>query len=151
MLADVYVLAPERSAALVGSFLGRFLPHREPAAAEYEIPQYASSPEVVFNNAAELIRVCEARHNLRHAIYWNHRDLAGEPRAAHVFFLSDGGMVLGLSTADSEPTRWDQLLAELKEFTGSRIGYLTVETPPADSIAEFTRRAVGQLRGHPQT
>ena len=141
MLTDLYVLAPERSAALIGRFLDHFLPAREPAAREYEAPQYAEQPDVVFADALGLIRFCENHPDVRHAIYWNNVDRGGEPRSAHVFFLPDGGLVLGLSTANRSLPEQDRLFAELKRFTGSVLGYLTVETPPATDTAEFTRLA----------
>src|SRR5260370_984866 len=82
MLADIYILANPRSAALGHLFLDRFLPDRVPSATEYQVPQYADRPEMVLTNAADLIRLCEARPELRHAVYWNNRDLLGELRAS---------------------------------------------------------------------
>jgi hypothetical protein len=107
MPADVPVLAPERTASLIDGFLTRILPDREPAADECEVPQYADRPHAVSTDAADLIRLRAARPDLERAVYRRHRDPAGEPRAAHVFFPADGGLVLGLSTArpDPEPSR----------------------------------------------
>jgi hypothetical protein len=85
MFADIYVLTLDRSATLIDRFLARFLPVRVAAAASYEVPQYSDHPVMVFTDAIDLIRLCEARPDLQHAIYWRHRDLFGEPRAAHVF------------------------------------------------------------------
>jgi hypothetical protein len=53
MLADIYILANPRSAALVHHFLDRFLPDRVPAVERYEVPQYADRPEMVLANAAD--------------------------------------------------------------------------------------------------
>jgi hypothetical protein len=141
MLADIYVLANSRSAALVERFLDRFLPDRVPTATEYEVPQYTERPLIVFSEATELIRLCESRPEFGHAVYWEHAEVMGEPRAAHVHFLSDGGLVLGLSTARRERPAQDRLLSELREFAGSGVGYITYEEPPASSSAEFQRLA----------
>jgi hypothetical protein len=141
--ADLYVLAPARSAALAERFLDRFLPARKPSAAAYEVPQHAHHPEIIFTDVRELLRCCEARPRMRHAAYWTHGRQDGEPRAAHVFFLSDGGMILGLSTAVREPVHCEWLLGELRSFTGAEVGLIALETPPPDSAAEFRRLAGG--------
>ena len=54
MLTDVYVLAPERSAALVARFLDRFVPNREPSAADYPVPQYGDNPSMVLASPDEV-------------------------------------------------------------------------------------------------
>jgi hypothetical protein len=141
MLADIYILANPRSAALVHRFLDRFLPDRVPAAAEYEVPRYADRPKMVLTNAADLIRLCEAWPELAHAVYWNNRDLVGEPRAAHVFFLRDGGLMLGLSTARRESAEQDRLLDETRGFVSGGPGYIAYEQPPVRTCAEFRRLA----------
>jgi hypothetical protein len=144
MLADVYVLANERSAALVERFLDRFLPERAPARPEYEVPQYADPPEVVLHDAAELLRLCEARPRLRYAVYWNNTSPGGEPRAAHAFFLADGGLVLGLSIWHEPLRQAYRLLHELRAFAGNESGYVTCEQPPAESSDEFRRPGGGK-------
>jgi hypothetical protein len=137
VLADVYVLAITRSAALVHKFLDRFLPDRVPAASEYEIPQFADRPEVVFTDAGDCLKLCEARPNVEHALYWTNRNLFGEPQSAHVFFLPDGGMILGLSTHREEEDQQDQLLCKLQEFAESDLGYIAYELPPVRTVTEF--------------
>lgn len=136
MLTDVYALAGERTARVIDRFLTEFLPHRKPAADEYEVPQYADRPESVFTDPADLIRLCEARPDLEHAVYWNNVDREADIAAAHVFFLPDGGLILGLSTHDESP---GLLLVALKRVAGTDAGYLTVEEPLAEDRNEFRR------------
>lgn len=63
--------------------------------------------------------------------YWNY-PAAGDPRSTRVFFLTGGGLVLGLSVAAR-----DQWLEELRSFTGTEHGHWTGECPPEDTVAEF--------------
>jgi hypothetical protein len=141
MLADLYVLAPTRSEDLVKHFIAKFLPENQPAALEYEVPQYATRPEFVLNSQNELITLCVSHPHFQHAIYWNGRNPGGDVRSAHVFFLPDGGMVLGVSLPVPEPVKLHRLLKEMQTFVGSEIGYATIEEPPPGTTAEVTRLA----------
>src|SRR4051812_28664240 len=121
MLADVYVLANVRSAALVRRFLEWFLPDRTPSASEYEVPEYANKPEHVFDRPDDLIRHCEAYPDLHHRICWSNSHPGSVPSHAHVYFLADGGLILGLSTPAGLE---DVLLRQIMEFAGSEYGYI---------------------------
>jgi hypothetical protein len=145
MFADVYVLANERSVALVEDFLDRFLPHRAPAAADYGVPRFSEQPRLVFRDVRNLLLYCEASPRESYAVYWNSTDPYGDTQAAHVFFLEDGGMILGLSTARLNKDEPERLLGVLREFAGSSAGYISCEEPPVDSSTEF-RRLASSLR-----
>lgn len=133
---DVYVLVPARSAETVERFLDMFVPHREPSADEYPVPQFADEPMTVFSNALDLVVYCVAHADVAHGIYWRSLDDC-DPFHASAFFTSDGGMSLGLSVV-ANPDRW---LVELFSMTGSEIGYWASEEPPPDSIDDFKDRA----------
>ena len=137
MFADVYVLANERSVALVERFLDRFLPHRAPAAADYGVPRFSEQPRLVFTDVRDLLRYCEVFPRESYAVYWNSTDPYRDTQAAHVFFLEDGGMILGLSTARVNPEEPERLLDVLREFADSSAGYITCEEPPVESSTEF--------------
>jgi hypothetical protein len=141
LLADVYVLATERTAAMARSFLDCFLPDRVAAANEYPLPEYADPPERVFTDSADVIEWCASRPAESYAVYWLNARPASEPHSAHVFFLTDGGMVLGLSTRRDGAGEPEELLRRLQSFAGSRFGYWTYEHPPVGSTAEFRRSA----------
>lgn len=141
MLADIYVLATERSAAKALAFLERFLPDRVAVADDYPVPEYADQPEHVLNVATDLFEWCEAHTNQPYAIYWRNARNNVEPHSAHVFFLADGGMVFGLSTRRDGEGDLDALLRQLQSFAGSDIGYWALEQPPALTTQEFQRRA----------
>jgi hypothetical protein len=135
-LADLYVLAPIRSAELVTRFLEHFLPKRKPAADDYPVPEYSDSPELVLKTAEEVSRYCELHPNAAQCVYWNHPDSSDEPSSAYCFFLADGGLILGLSVSENSLIR-DCLLDRMLTFLGSRIGYATVEEAPPDTTQAF--------------
>src|SRR5690242_18025584 len=115
MLMDIYVLASERSAAMVERFLARFLPHREPAQAGYAVRLGGGEPVAVFGTPEEQAAFCESRPGADAQAYWLNRS-AGDPHSAHVFFLPDGGLVLGLSVTTRGEAAWDRWLEELRSF-----------------------------------
>lgn len=129
---DVYVLAPARTTDAVERFLKRYVPHREPSANEYPVPQFADEPTTVFFEAMELVAYCVEHPDVAHGIYWRSLDDC-DPFHAMAFFFPYGGMVLGLSVV-ANPVRW---LGDLFSMTGSEIGYWAFEEPPPESILEF--------------
>ena len=136
MLMDIYALAPERCAAAVERFLDRFLPHRDRADSDYSVRLTKDKPARIFATADEMTAFCESQAGADARAYWVNRR-AGDPHSAHVFFLSDGGLVLGLSVAALDEAAWNQWLDELRAFTGAEYGYWTGECPPEDRIVEF--------------
>ncbi len=133
---DVHVLAPERSAAVANRFLAAFAPNREETTAEYAFPRYSAEPSIVFETAAEAIRYCIERPEEAQSLYFSNRN--GKPAWVMLFFTTDAALILGVSVESSEE---DVALAELQCHAGSEIGYITFESPPADTAAEFRRIA----------
>jgi len=132
---DLYVLARERSAAVANHFLDAFVPDRDQSAADYGFPKYASQLEVVLKSAAEAIQYCESHPVETQSIYF--RNLGTDPAHAMLFFTSDGGLILGLSVLG----RQDEWFGRLKEYARSEVGYITFESPPAATVAEFRQLA----------
>ena len=130
--ADIYVLAPERSGALVSRFLQSFAPRREFSAEEFAV-RGADGTERFFTSCDVAVEFCTTSPQSSTALYW--RSLAPPPFHLMAFFLSDGHLVLGVSTAECEAQHW---LARLRELVGaSSPGYITFEQSPPDSVAEF--------------
>jgi hypothetical protein len=140
MLMDIYVLANERSATMVERFLARFLPERVRADADYTVCVSGDETVAVFGTPEELTTFCESQPHADGRAYWNGPS-KGDPRSAHVFFLPDGGLVLGLSVAATDEAAWNRWLSDLRSFTGSEYGYWTGECPPENTVCEFVARA----------
>ena len=132
--ADVYAIAGDRTERTITQFLDCFLPSRVESADEYEIPQYSDSPTNVYTKATDLILHCCANRNEVHAIYWRSNE---HPEHAMVFFLADGGMILGVSTPSENFKRVDEIAIKLERFIGSDNVFITHEDTPPESIAEF--------------
>lgn len=134
---DVYVLARQRSGAVANHFLDTFVQHREQSAGDYGLPQYETEPAIVLESAAEAIHYCDSHPNEAQSIYF--RNLGAGPAHAMLFFTQDGGLILGLSVERCE----DEWFVRLKEFAGSEIGYISFESPPPATAAEFRQMATG--------
>ncbi len=132
---DVYVLARERSAAVATRFLAEFAPNGQASANEYQFPEYSDRPTVVFSTAAEAIRYCESHPRAEQRFYFCNPK--GIPAHAMLFFTGDGGLILGLSVVRGRK----KALSQLKEHADSDIGYMTFESPPVETVAEFRRVA----------
>jgi len=144
MLIDLYVLAPERSVAVINRFLDHFLPHRVESAENYVVPEYSDNPSIVFARADEVIQYSVGCQSAAQSIYW--RGVGdGEAKHAHVFFLTDGSLILGLSITETTESRCNWWLKDLKQFMGSVFGYYVCETPPTSSAMEFKRYAEAAL------
>ena len=151
-LFDIYALAPERTDPAIKQFLSHFVPSRERAADEYQVPEYSDSPTSVFDSPEKLILHCCQNPEAESRAYW--RNLAAnEPRHAHIFFLPDGGLVFGLSIATEDEIIANRWLSELLSFTGATYGYCTGECPPENSISEFIALAIecGSSRSNPKS
>ncbi len=133
--ADIYVLTQSRTEATISAFLDCFAPVREETADDYCIPQHADSPHTIFRTAPEVVAYCCCHASETQSIYWR-RVGDGDPAYAMVFFTSDGFLILGLSTDESTADRY---FAELRTHAGSDTGYVTVESPPPETAAEFRR------------
>lgn len=140
---DIYVLAPERTTASARRFLEDLLPNRKPARAEYQFPEHAEQPNVIFDDPFEAIHYACAHLDQAQTIYFSNT-ASGDPAHALVFFTSDGGMVLGISVRalQEEPARQSIEVADwldrLRWATGAKIGYALYESPPAcETVHEF--------------
>lgn len=134
--ADIYVLGKERKADAINAFLDHYLPLREESADEYEVPQYSKSPKHVFKDAKVLIDYCCANKNEAYSVYWQH--LSNDfPQHVMVFFLSDGGIVFGISTPSEDSEKVDQISIDLGGWFKTKEVIVTYEDLPPDSIETF--------------
>ena len=131
--ADIYVLATSRTEAAVDEFLDYFAPQREQSAIDYSIPQHEDPPQRVFQTASEVVTYCCQHSTETQSIYWR-RVGDGEPAHVMVFFTSDAQLIFGLSVSENVA---NQFLAELQRHAHSDIGYITFESPPPETAAEF--------------
>lgn len=135
--SDIYVISEKRNRETIGLFLNEFLPTREESADEYEFPQYAEAPEVIYRKVEEALEKCIAEKNTDYGLYW--RALGeNKPEHAMVFFLADGNVIYGLSTDDAYPKYAAELLEKMKSFLGSELGYIGHEaSPDASNLEQF--------------
>lgn len=134
--ADLYILSKHRTRAAADAFLDRFLPHREESAVDYHVPRPATAPAIVFHRAADLIEHCCDHPATAHSIYWQ-ATTGDTPGHAMIFFLSDGYVIYGLSTAAAEEGVTRSLLDDLKRHFHSDDALLRHEEAPPHSAAAF--------------
>lgn len=135
--SDIYVISEERDTEVISDFLDHFLSQREDSADEYEFPQYSDDPSVIYKKDSEILARCVEDKTAEYGIYWRAIDNQ-KPEHAMVFFLRDGNVIYGLSTDASDQQYAHQLLTELKELLGSKLGYIGHEASPnVESIDEF--------------
>ena len=133
--ADVYVIAPERSAAVITQFLAYFTPYREEVVADgYWVPRFSDTPAGQFRRAEDLVEYLVDHPSEPYGIYW--RNLGEGPALAMVFFTTDGAILLGLSCLEADA---EAGLTQLRSFAGAESGCILFEQPPPDSAAEFRR------------
>lgn len=131
---DVYVLSQDRSKETVLGFLSNFLPDREESQDDYGLPHLSERPQKTFAAQNDLLDYLESHPNQPHAIYW-HSVVAGDPRGAMIFPLSDGHMIYGLSV-ELQARRF---LSEAITFLKARMGYITFESPPPTTAEAFKK------------
>lgn len=139
--ADCYVLSEKRTSTFILSFLDRFLPNRQECADEYEIPQYADKPNVVFKTAAEIIEYLTINKDEVHTVYWSSTDKT-DIKGAMCFFTNNGQLILGIycDTMYPDTTIEDKVFADLKNYCGNSNGYITYEEPSTHDTTEFLER-----------
>jgi hypothetical protein len=140
MLLDLYALAPARTEAISNQFRSTWLRRFKESADDYEVPQYADNPDVIYTSVDDLIRKLVASPMETHAIYWRNSQ-PGPIRHGMLFFTKDGSMIVGLSVDEERSDHAKQLLCELATTIGAVHGYATIEEPPPDRTAEFLARA----------
>ena len=130
--ADVYALAPERSAMLVRRFLDSFARAREFSAEQFAVHDVEGG-EHLFTSWEAAIEFCSDSPHMSTSLYW--RSLSSPWAHLMVFFLGDGHLVFGVSTSEAEA---ETALAALRRFCGPRShGYIAFEEAPPDTAAEF--------------
>lgn len=146
--ADCYVLTHRRDKDFILSFLDHFLPQREEYTDEYELPQFAEHPVIVFPSAGQLLDYLEHAPHEVHAVYWYNPHEA-PVRAAMCLFTSDGQVIVGLTCEASLPdTASEQnYLQEMMVFCRSTIGLIEYEKPAPKDTKELLQRIDAQNRG----
>ena len=135
-MADLYVLAPERSKKVVQDFLFRWANGFEECADEYEFPQYSESPEKVYRSPLDLIERLISDRKAPHSIYWRNprKELIS---MAMLFFTTDGFMIAGVTAETEDDAELRQLLESLASSLNSSYGIAFFEEPPPSSGLEF--------------
>ena len=129
--ADIYVAARSRDAHWITTLLDTFLgPSRSTSTGSLLVEG------VEVDAPDEFVRRLVANPALQGAWYWR---ATGRERQAHCHFTADGGLILGLSCP--EDTEEQELFAEMKRVFGAADGYVTYESPPEQTLAEFLRAA----------
>ena len=141
--ADIYVLSSDRTVACAVRFLDRFLPRRAQTADEFEIPQYAETPDVVHPNALPVMERCCREHSLPYNLYWRALD-GRKPGYAMILYLVDGTVVYGLSTEEDDGALALRLLQEIQAFLSSSEGFIGHEATPSFDTAEQFRRIMAE-------
>lgn len=138
-LSDCYVLTPRRAAEIVVQFLEHFMPDRRPLFDAKDPHEVLGVPKD--STDEEIFMFLESNPTRAYSMYWsNRRD--GSPYHAIVSFTEDGCLILGLSPSyDDEEALARQALMQLKKFSASSLGYVSVEEPPAISREAFLIRA----------
>jgi hypothetical protein len=132
-LYDIYVLSQERSASVLNQFLTRFAPRREAASDDFTVYETALGSGHTFHCITTALDYCFAHPGASAGFYWNCG--SSSPANAMAFFTKDGGLILGLSTSETEATK---SLAELKAFIGGDApGYICFEQPPPETSTMF--------------
>lgn len=140
---DIYVLSRRRTHREIEAFFGAFVPRREEAADEYEVPQYAVEPRYRCSRAEDLAVYCCDNPREQHAIYW--RALEGaKPEHAMVFFLADGHVIYGVFTDAADEAFVRMEMERLKQYFGSDevLVYWVSGSPESAEVfrAEVSRR-----------
>lgn len=132
---DVYVLCAERSSLSFDKFRSAFLTDTEEAAAEYEFPRYAETPEFITKDLSVILERLYLEKKEDYAIYWR----IGVDRiikSAMMFFTNDGYVIYGLTVAGEQA---ENMLENLKQLFSGKIGGIAFEQPPPLNSKEFIK------------
>ena len=130
---DIYTLCPRRDTVIVRRFLDSIAPHRHASADDWLVGDLQfPTPELAIDH-------CCANPQAESSIYWS----ALEPAHAHVHFLPDGMLVVGVSIDERQAHTEPEWRRRMSVACESDLSYSTVEEAPVDSVAEFARRAAG--------
>lgn len=134
---DVYVLTRERSLGMASRFIDRFAHNMEEGAEEYEFPQYADAPEIVYATATDLIARLVSEPRESHSVYWRPSDADARVSGAMLFFTTDNAMIVGVTVETEDVEELKTSLTELAEHMDASVGCVLWETPPPDTAREF--------------
>ena len=131
--ADCHVLVDSRDSETISLFLNTFLPQRECSVTVWLVEQ---GTEQEITDSGELIEFCIRNPNETRSIYWRGlNDYAR--RSAWVFFTDDGATIYGLTCFNEDEAQADQLLEQLKNHFGSKVGYISYVEPPPHSASQY--------------
>ena len=128
---DIYALCPRRDAVLVRRFLDSIAPRRRASSDDWLVG------DMEFPSPEQAIDHCCANPQAQCSIYWS----AIEPEHAHVHFLPDGMLVVGVSIDERQAHTEPEWRRKISVACESDLSYSTVEEAPVDSVGEFVRRA----------
>lgn len=135
--SDIYVLSRDRSESGVYAFLDQFIPVREETAEEYEYPQFSESSREIYYSADDIVSKCSKEATSEYCLYWRANKNV-RPEHATVIYLKDGCIAFGLSTDASDRKYAVDLLAEMKAFLRSSLGYIGHEgSPDFETFEDF--------------
>jgi hypothetical protein len=139
---DVYVLARERSRAVIRSFHDRWLTGLTEATSDYDFPKFDDSRSAVYSSAWEVIDRLLLEPDQEYAIYWSRNPGPDEDLlSAHLFFTGDGGLIAGVTIGADRFADTAATLRELAVSVDARYGYAAGEEPPPfDTMSEFMAR-----------
>jgi hypothetical protein len=130
---ELYALGNDRTARFARVFLDHYLPAREPAQADYPVPEHADDPRVVFETEDEILEYLEARPAEPYGLYWNTRS-NGFPRMAMLFYTRDGKVIFGLADQMDDPVL---RLRDHATFVGAEYSVIQWEERPPETSHEF--------------
>jgi hypothetical protein len=136
--ADCYVLTKQRTQQFVDLFLEKFLPEREEAADEYEVPQYSDKAQHVFTSIDKIVTHLVINPQETYSLYWRNK-ASSDLKGAMLFFTSDGNIIAGLfcNALENDSKIENDFLFKLKAFCKSERGYIDYENPPPLTVNEF--------------
>jgi hypothetical protein len=129
---EIYVLSCKRSSEIASRFLDELAPERYPVAIDFPFPEFSDKPEIIFGKPEDLIRHLEVEVGESYSIYWNVR--RGIAALVMVFFLKDGGMIVGLG-GPMVPA--EQGFSSMQRTVQGRFGYITSGSCPPSTKEEF--------------
>jgi hypothetical protein len=135
-ICSVYVLMPQRSFVVGAMMLDAFLPNRIQAQDEYIFPEFATSPEAVFDSPERVIPLLEQDTSQEYSLYWHDKNQSGGSVGSMVslHYTSDGGLIFGVSTYCDVS---EAILHQAARIAGASFGTAYGEQPPPFSVAEF--------------
>lgn len=134
--ADIYCRQTSRDESFIHECLDFFLPERLESANEYEFPQYAEEPDVIFTSAEKAIAYLAERGDRVHTIYWRNRE--GDEHVM-VSWLVDGSIIFGRSTPSSNTQKVDLISKQFVDYFSTHEVVVTYENYPRELEEDFSK------------